>query len=79
MPTDGWADIANRYVGGPHSRQGIACWLLGQAAEWLRLGHVDRLLDYQRPEQRGWLEFLRRAGFRELTRTTRGRGTWLVT
>jgi hypothetical protein len=51
-----------------------------QAADWLRLAHVDRLLDY------AWLEgtdpggisyedyraFLPAVGFRELTRTQRG-------
>ena len=55
-------------------------WLLGQAADWLRLADVDRLLDY------AWLEgtdpggldyadyraFLPAVGFRELTRTKRG-------
>ena len=54
--------------------------LLGQAADWLRLAQVSRLLDY------AWLEgadptgqryddyraFLPAVGFRELTRTARG-------
>jgi hypothetical protein len=54
--------------------------LLGQAAGWLRLARVNRLLDY------AWLEgtdpggvsyedyraFLPAVGFRELTRTQRG-------
>lgn len=69
---DGWADIGNLCVGEPHRRQGIAGWLLGQAAEWLRLGHVDRLLDYSTPEEQAYVAFLHHAGFRELTRTTRG-------
>ncbi len=76
----GWADIGNLRVAGPHRRRGVATWLLGQAAEWLALGHVERLLDY------AWLEgqdpagldyaayraFLTAAGFTELTRTQRG-------
>lgn len=68
---DGWADIGNLWVGEHHRRQGIGTWLLGQAAEWLRLGHADRLLDYAQPGQEDYLGFLRHAGFGELTRTTR--------
>jgi len=76
----GWADIGNLRVAERHRRRGIGTWLLGQAAEWLRLANVDRLLDY------AWLEgtdpggvsyddyraFLPTVGFRELTRTRRG-------
>lgn len=69
---DGWADIGNLHVAGSHRRRGVAGWLLGQAAEWLRLGHVDRVLDYADPDDEGYLTFLRHAGFTELTRTTRG-------
>ena len=63
-----------------HRCCGVASWLLGQAADWLRLADVDKLLDY------AWLEgtdpggqdyaeyraFLPAVGFRELTRTRRG-------
>ncbi|MGH8930090.1 MAG: GNAT family N-acetyltransferase [Egibacteraceae bacterium] len=69
---DGWADVGNLFVVESHRRRGIASWLLGQAADWLRLGHVDRLLDYSTPEQEGYIAFLQHAGFHELTRTTRG-------
>jgi len=76
----GWADIGNLRVTEPYRRRGVASWLLGQAAGWLRTADVDRLLDY------AWLEgtdpggrdyadyraFLPAAGFRELTRTRRG-------
>jgi GNAT superfamily N-acetyltransferase len=76
----GWADIGNLRVTEPYRRRGVASWLLGQAADWLRLADVDRLLDY------AWLEgtdpggqdyadyraFLPAVGFRELTRTKRG-------
>ena len=76
----GWADIGNLSVAEPHRRRGVATWLLGQAAEWLRLAQVSRLLDY------AWLEgqdptghdhadsraFLAASPFTELTRTQRG-------
>ena len=76
----GWADVGNLHVAEQHRRRGVATWLLAQAADWLTLANVDRLLDY------AWLEgtdpgglsydsyrgFLPTAGFRELTRTRRG-------
>jgi GNAT superfamily N-acetyltransferase len=78
--TAGWADVGSLRVTDPYRRRGVGSWLLGQAAEWLELAHVDRLLDY------AWLEgtdpgglsyedyraFLPAVGFRELTRTQRG-------
>jgi GNAT superfamily N-acetyltransferase len=68
----GWADVGNLHVGEAYRRQGVASWLVGQAADWLRLARVERLLDYAEPEQEGCLALLRRLGFRELTRTARG-------
>ena len=76
----GWADVGNLHVVPDRRRQGVGSWLLGQAADWLRLAQVSRLLDY------AWLEgtdpggqsyddyraFLPAVGFRELTRTARG-------
>jgi len=76
----GWADVGNLHVGPAYRRQGVGSWLLGQAADWLRLAQVSRLLNY------AWLEgtdpggqnydayraFLPAVGFRELTRTKRG-------
>ncbi len=76
----GWADVGNLRVMSPYRRRGVGSWLLGQAADWLRLAQVSRLLDY------AWLEgidpggnsyedyraFLPAVGFRELTRTARG-------
>jgi GNAT superfamily N-acetyltransferase len=32
----GWADIGNLRVAEQYRRWGVATWLLGQAAEWLR-------------------------------------------
>jgi GNAT superfamily N-acetyltransferase len=76
----GWADVGNLHVASPYRRRGVASWLVGQAADWLRLAGVSRLLNY------AWLEgtdpgglnyddyraFLPAVGFRELTRTARG-------
>ncbi|MGN6678196.1 MAG: GNAT family N-acetyltransferase [Streptosporangiaceae bacterium] len=76
----GWADVGNLRVAAPYRRRGVGTWLLGQAADWLQLANIDRLLDY------AWLEdidrggvsyddyraFLPAVGFRELTRTKRG-------
>jgi GNAT superfamily N-acetyltransferase len=81
LPRHGrWADVGNLHVAGQYRRQGVASWLLAQAADWLRLAQVDRLLTY------AWLAgtdpggqnydayraFLAASGFRELTRTARG-------
>jgi GNAT superfamily N-acetyltransferase len=76
----GWADVGNLRVDAEHRRRGMATWLLGHAADWLRLANVERLLDY------AWLDgtdppgrddsayraFLTASGFVELTRTTCG-------
>jgi GNAT superfamily N-acetyltransferase len=76
----GWADVGNLHVVPAYRRGGVGSWLLGQAADWLRLAGVSRLLNY------AWLEgtdpgglnyddyraFLPAVGFRELTRTARG-------
>lgn len=76
----GWADIGNLHVSGQYRRRGIATWLLGQAAGWLRLAQVERLLDYAWLEGEdpagqdyaGYRAFLAASGFSELTRTKRG-------
>jgi GNAT superfamily N-acetyltransferase len=68
----GWADVGNLHVTEAHRRRGVATWLVGQAADWLRLARVDRLLAYARPEEHDLLALLGRLGFRELTRTARG-------
>ena len=76
----GWADVGNLHVAPGYRRRGVGSWLLAQAADWLRLAGVSRLLNY------AWLKgtdpgglnyddyraFLPAAGFRELTRTARG-------
>jgi GNAT superfamily N-acetyltransferase len=68
----GWADVGNLHVDEAYRRRGVATWLVGQAADWLRLARVERLLDYAWPEEEASLALLRRLGFRELTRTARG-------
>jgi ribosomal protein S18 acetylase RimI-like enzyme len=68
----GWADVGNLHVSEGCRRQGVATWLVGQAADWLRLARVERLLDYAWAEEEDCLALLRRLGFRELTRTARG-------
>ena len=75
----GWADIGNLHVTEDYRRQGVATWLLGQAATWLRLAQVTRLLDYDTLEPdpagrdgAGYRAFLAASGFTELTRTQRG-------
>ena len=70
----GWADIGNLQVAEPYRRRGVATWLLGQAADWLRLAQVSRLLDYAPLDESaaGYRAFLAAAGFQELTRTRRG-------
>jgi GNAT superfamily N-acetyltransferase len=78
----GWADVGNLCVAGDYRRRGVATWLLGQAADWLRLAQVTRLLDYASleaapggPDGRddpGYRAFLAASHFTELTRTRRG-------
>lgn len=68
----GWADVGNLCVLEEHRRRGIATWLLGNAAEWLRMGRVERLLAYAEPEHEDEIAFSLHVGFRELTRTKRG-------
>jgi hypothetical protein len=67
-----WADIGNAHLA-PGADPRLHEWLLGQAADWLRLAGVTRLLDYADPETpAAYVEALRAHGFRELTRIARG-------
>jgi GNAT superfamily N-acetyltransferase len=68
----GWADIGNLFVREQDRRKGVATWLLGHAAEWLRLGEVSRLVTYATPDEKDELAFDASVGFRELVRTERG-------
>ena len=55
-----------------YRHRGVGSWLVGQAADWLRLARVDRLLAYAWPKEQDLLGLLGRVGFRELTRTAKG-------
>jgi GNAT superfamily N-acetyltransferase len=74
------ADIGNLHIAEQQRRRGVATWLLGRAADWLRLAQVERLLNYawlegQDPTSQdytGYRAFLAASGFSELTRTKRG-------
>jgi GNAT superfamily N-acetyltransferase len=68
----GWAELDSLHVEAAHRRRGVAQWLIGQAADWMRLGHCDRLVAYCGPEQTDVLAFATLTGWRELTRTERG-------
>jgi hypothetical protein len=74
----GWADVGNLHVSERHRRRKVATWLLGQAADWLELAHVDRLLDYSYTEEadagqaNDYRAFLSGLPFTPLTRTRRG-------
>jgi GNAT superfamily N-acetyltransferase len=68
----GWGDIWNLRVAEPYRRRGVATWLVAEAAEWLRLGGVERLLAECWDNQHDALAFLQHVGWRELTRTQRG-------
>jgi GNAT superfamily N-acetyltransferase len=72
LRTGGLADIGNFAVAEAHRRQGIGTWLLGQAAQWLRLAGANRLLHYATPDETALIAFVERSGFIELTRTRRG-------
>ena len=66
------ADVGNLHVDEAHRRQGVGRWLVAQAADWLELGGVTRVLDYDTDEaDTGYGSFLRACGFRPLTRTAR--------
>jgi GNAT superfamily N-acetyltransferase len=66
-----WADLGNLHVDEDHRRRGVATWLLGQAADWLDLGGVRRLLGYLAEGDDAEGAFYRACGFQVLTRTVR--------
>ncbi|MEU1933262.1 GNAT family N-acetyltransferase [Streptomyces coeruleorubidus] len=68
----GLADIGNLRIEPAQYGTGLEHWLLGQAADWLRLCGVDRLVAYESAADSTILGHLTGAGFRELTRTDRG-------
>jgi GNAT superfamily N-acetyltransferase len=68
----GWGELDSLWVEDGYRRRGIATWLIGHAADWLRLGHADRLIAYCLPEQADVLALAAHVGLRELVRTERG-------
>ena len=72
LRSGGWADIGNLHVAEGYRRRGVATWLMGQAAAWLRLARVERVLDYAWLEHQDEQAFLVAMAFHELTRTARG-------
>ncbi|WP_128430068.1 GNAT family N-acetyltransferase [Streptomyces cyaneus] len=67
----GLADIGNLHTDPSVYGEALEHWLLGQAADWLGLCGVDRLLAYETATDRTMIDHLTSAGFRELTRTDR--------
>jgi GNAT superfamily N-acetyltransferase len=72
LRTRGWADVGNLEVSSSYPRTAIGRWLLAQAADWLDLGGVTRLLSYADTDDVLESDFLSANGFRVLTRTVRG-------
>jgi GNAT superfamily N-acetyltransferase len=75
----GIADIDNVYVEPEWRRRGVATWLLGHVADWLRLGRADRVLNYadaDDPAQDAYRTWLAKMGWQLLTRTQRN---WQLT
>jgi len=68
----GWGELDSLYVADGYRRRGVATWLIGHAADWLRLGHADRLIAYCQAGEADVLSFTAGAGWRELLRTERG-------
>jgi hypothetical protein len=68
----GWADVGNFRVAPGLDDEAVGVWLFAQAAGWLRLGGVTRLLDYAEAGEEDAIAFRERLGFRLLTRTQRG-------
>lgn len=74
LRNDGWADISNMQVAEECRRRGIATWLLGHAAAWLRMGGARNLISYVGDDEvesplHAWNVA---SGFTELNRTRRG-------
>jgi GNAT superfamily N-acetyltransferase len=68
----GWGDVWELHVDEALRRRGIATWLVGHGADWLRLARVERVLDYViLGEDDAHLAFVGALGWRELTRARR--------
>ncbi|HET6921061.1 MAG TPA: GNAT family N-acetyltransferase [Jiangellaceae bacterium] len=67
-----WADVGNLEVVDAYRRQGVGSWLVAEAAGWLELAGINRLLGHASTDDTMCVDFLERLSFRELTRTIRG-------
>jgi GNAT superfamily N-acetyltransferase len=67
----GWAELWELEVSPELRRRRVGTWLMGEVAEWLRLGAADRLLDVT-VEGEHDEAFQRWLGYRELARARRG-------
>jgi GNAT superfamily N-acetyltransferase len=67
----GLADLGNLHIDPGAYGTGLEHWLLAQAADWLHLCGVDRLLACEPSTDQVAIDHLTSAGFRELTRTDR--------
>ncbi|MFE0178488.1 N-acetyltransferase [Streptomyces sp. NPDC059002] len=67
----GLADIGNLHIDPAHDGEGVERWLLAQAADWLCLCGVERVVAYEAAADQTSIGRLTSAGFRELTRTDR--------
>lgn len=71
----GIGDIDNVHVEPAWQRRGVATWLMGHAGDWMRLGRIDRVLNYADAvdeEQHPYREWMAKLGWRVLTWTQRG-------
>ncbi|EPH42036.1 hypothetical protein STRAU_4923 [Streptomyces aurantiacus JA 4570] len=66
------ADVGNFRTEPGHGIDALDAWLLGEAAEWLRLAGADRLLAYEAADDPEAIARLTALGFTELVRTDRG-------
>jgi len=66
----GWGDVWELHVAEDLRRRGIARWLVGHGADWLRLARVERLLHVAIGDDE--IGAATRLGWRELTRARRG-------
>ena len=69
-----WTDVGNLFVSDPVELATVMPALLAAAAGWLRLGGIDRLIDYYAPDVHPpeYLTTLDQLGFAVLTSNGRG-------
>jgi GNAT superfamily N-acetyltransferase len=70
----GWADECDHWVGEHLRGRGIGTWLVGHAADWLRLGGTTRLMTYAIENEQidRSTRYYARYGLRPINRTVRG-------